>query len=126
MDTSLALVDKFMSLSKRPLTEPNEVNPERVFDETGLNVIFFTATMNTAIPSIITYIAISMHLANHDLPKAPNIWFWDWWIKENRDKYVAWYKSINMPLVITRWMIIAAIHDLYWGGLNTMLFFFRW
>ena len=97
-----------------------------MFDETGLNVIFFTSMMNSAIPSFLAAIGISMHLANHNYPKAPRMWFWEWYIKENRDKYVAWYRSVNMPYIVVRWMIVAAIHDLYWGGLNIMLFFFRW
>ena len=83
--------------------------------------------MNAAIPSIISVIAVSMHLANHNYPDPPRLWFWEWFKRENREVYYEWYRNQpKYPYVVVGWGIVAATHDLLWSTLNWMFLFYQW
>ena len=105
----------------------NELDPNQAYEPTGLNVILFTTIMNSAIPTIIAAIALDMHLANHNYPEPPRLWFWEWFKEENREVYYEWYRNQpEYPYIVTAWASVAGTHDLLWSTLNTMFFFWQW
>ena len=77
-----------------------KLDPDQVFNEWGLRVVFFTTSMNTTIPTLISFIAMYSHIINNNLPLPPRAWPWEAFSREKRQEYRTWFKSCNFPHLV--------------------------
>ena len=53
------------------------LDPEQAFDDWGLRAIFFTTSMNTTIPTLISFIGMYNYIIENNLSMPPQSWPWE-------------------------------------------------
>ena len=54
-----------------------KLDPDQAFNDWGLRAVFFTTSMNTTIPTLISFISMYSYIINNNLSMPPRIWPWE-------------------------------------------------